>query len=181
MKINLKNTAKIEAALADVNGRATANTITTAGAVERICEAVESDMLARGATKKTLQGMVVRYIPAGPGAKAYKYCALTTEIRCARTAGGWFLLSCARAEMQPTEKAIRAISLPDAAKQQIVDHALRDTVASTAQAAAETTSRARKLMASLEFAGWYIEQNCENPKPDRALAVIAAALANARG
>tara|TARA_R110000803_G_scaffold3237_6_gene11049 strand:+ start:618 stop:1160 length:543 start_codon:yes stop_codon:yes gene_type:complete len=180
MKINLKNTDKLEAALANVNGRATANTVTTAGEVARICEAVESDMLARGATKKALHGMVVRYIPAGPGAKAYKYCAITTEIRCARTASGWFLLNCARAEMHPTEKAIRAISLPDAAKQQIVDHALRDTVARafTTQAAAETI---KKLVDALEFAGWYIEQNCENPKPDRALAVISAALASARG
>lgn len=99
MKVNLNNTEALAAALAAVNGRATAHTLASCQ-VSALADRIEKDLLGRGVPKKHLKGTRVTYTPAGPG-KSYARKArsvVSTRVELERGASGWFLTEAERVE-----------------------------------------------------------------------------------
>jgi len=99
IKITPANAARIQALLADANGRATSHTICSCAVVIAIADAAEERLSAL--PKKERVGASLTHTPAGPWASAYKYAAQTTCLRMERRASGWFLTSAERAEVYP--------------------------------------------------------------------------------
>lgn len=121
MRININNTDKIEAALAEVNGRAKSQTITNAYEVAFIAETAElklSDLpiaLRRGAT--------VAYRPEGP-CGSYKYQSTTTVIYLERGAKYWFLTGAAQSPLWPRQSELFNISISQHQANEIARRAL---------------------------------------------------------
>ena len=99
IKIDLKNTDTIEAALAEVNGRATSFTVTHYYEVARVMRRAEKGLDALPKAART--GATATFIPAGPSANSYKYAAKSTRLSMARRATGWYLTEVAEAHVYP--------------------------------------------------------------------------------
>lgn len=114
MKINITDTAKLQAALDAVNGKAKAFTL---GVVEVRQAAEEADyrLAASGVPKGERQGATVRYSPAGAESGAYKWTSRSTRVFLLRGASSWYLTGCHAVEVYPRQKEVLSISLtPDA-------------------------------------------------------------------
>lgn len=125
IKIDIKNRAAIEAALAAVNGRATSFTITSYLDVEGYANSAEKQLAASQLPKNERSGVTAVATPAGPSANAYKYAAKSTSIRIQRGATGWFLLGVSETSVYPRQS--ERLSLTITPKQ-------RDTIAAKAVA-----------------------------------------------
>ena len=99
IKITPANAARIQAMLAEANGRATSHTIRACSEVIAIADAAE-DMLS-ALPKAERAGATLVHTPAGPSAKSYKYAAATTRLFMERRSTSWFLTSAERAEVYP--------------------------------------------------------------------------------
>ena len=99
IKITADNAAKINAVLAEANGKATSHTIRSWVLVDSVADEAESRLSAL--PKADRKGATLTHTPAGPSASSYKYAAQTTRILIERRATGWFLISAARAEVYP--------------------------------------------------------------------------------
>lgn len=96
--IDPKNEAKIVAALAAVNGRASDHTYTTLGDIAAVARDAEAALLA--ILPKTLApGAVYTAVSGGPVPRAYKYRRNGTYVRLERGAAGWFLVNADRIEI----------------------------------------------------------------------------------
>jgi hypothetical protein len=93
--------SKVEAALAEVNGRATSHTVTSYGEVTDVIKRAEALLDKRGVAKSNRVGVTVRFTPAGPSAKAYKYAAKSTTITLRRRKGDWVLEGVEATEVYP--------------------------------------------------------------------------------
>ena len=118
MKINLKNKAKIEAALKAVNGKADAQTISCVEQLEEITERAERELIGRGVSKKERAGCGVEYVPPGPS-NAYKYSYVTTRVILTRGGKDWFLTECSRLEGWPGQREVFRLRVTDIALNQI--------------------------------------------------------------
>jgi len=118
MKINLKNKAKIEAALRAVNGNADAQTISCVAQLEEITERAERELIGRGVSKKERAGCGVEYVPRGPSS-GYKYSYVTTRVILTRGGKDWFLTECSRFEGWPGQREVFKLRVTDIALNQI--------------------------------------------------------------
>ena len=118
MKINLKNRAKVEAALKAANGRASAQALTRAEHINAIAERAERVLTARGVSKKERAGCGVEYVPPGPS-NAYKYSYVTTRVILIRGGKDWFLTECSRFEGWPGQREVFKLRVTDIALDQI--------------------------------------------------------------
>lgn len=128
MRININNTAKIDAALEAVNGRATSHTVTSASDVRRIAASAESRLAPIAKARR--RGASVAYRPSGPG-KAYArkgHHVITTRITLERGASGWFLTGCERCEMWSDSPELFAIRVTPDQRDEIVSAALEGFV-----------------------------------------------------
>ncbi|OWY10300.1 hypothetical protein DEM26_18610 [Thioclava sp. NG1] len=110
MRINITNTAKIEAEFASVNGKARAFTLTEAQALRAFAEDAEKQ-LGKVLPKSAWKGARVTCRPAGPSASSYSYGAKSTECILERGATGWFLVACTTAQVYPKASAKCSVAL----------------------------------------------------------------------
>lgn len=87
-----KNKAKIEAALEEVNGRATAHTYTSYAEIEQEASAAEK-RLGGLLLKKDFQGAICYAESGSAVAKSYKNTRIGTRIKIRRGSSAWFLES----------------------------------------------------------------------------------------
>lgn len=90
IKICEKNTAAIEAALAAVNGRATAHTFVQYREIERLAERAELETL-RYLSKGEAPGATFTAVSGSETAKSYTYRRTATSVELLRRAGDWYL------------------------------------------------------------------------------------------
>jgi len=128
MKINLTrtdaNVAAVNAALADVNGKASAFAITSWAQVMEVAQEAERRLEAAGLPKATRKGAVVAYRPAGPSAKAYKYAARSTRVTITRGSSDWYLTDVQAVSVYPRSVEQTATNISPEQRAIIIDHAL---------------------------------------------------------
>lgn len=115
------NIERIDEVLRQVNGRATAHTITSMTEVARIAMDAEAELLRRGASRTSLKGAVITHTPAGPG-KAYAKAGrrvITTSVTLERGPAHWGLIRVERDEIWADSPETCRICLPAAAMQKI--------------------------------------------------------------
>ena len=94
MKIRIvkTNAEQIVAALAEVNGKATAHTITNYATVEWYAEDAESRLAAVIAAPSRRAGARYSAVSGDDVANAYKYERQTTHLELLRTSAGWAIV-----------------------------------------------------------------------------------------
>ena len=92
MKIKLSDAAKVNAALAAVNGASSTHCYTGSWELVALAESAEKRLTALGIAKKYRSGAVVRATSGGSVPNAYKYSRNATDARLIRSSGGWFLV-----------------------------------------------------------------------------------------
>ena len=122
--INLKDDAKIRAALSRVNGRSTSFCITDACDVRALAARATTMLLDRGVLKRDLPGTILTVCPAGP-ARGTVYTANSTLITLRRGGTHWFLTSVKRCSVSPTERELFSLCVSPAAGASIVARAMR--------------------------------------------------------
>lgn len=100
MKINIKNTEKIQAALENVQKLATARTL-GAGQILSVVEHAERKMQSAGIAKSHLVGAVINITGGEISERSYKYKYGTTVATIRREVSGWFMVHCEREEHTP--------------------------------------------------------------------------------
>lgn len=110
MRINLKKTAMIEAALATVNGKAAAFVLQNAAELMEFAQEAEVK-LAAVLPKKAWAGAKELCRPAGPSAGAYRHQVKSTQCVLERGASGWFLSECASTEILPNTRSLCDVTL----------------------------------------------------------------------
>ena len=100
----LPNSEKIEAALAAVNGNATAHTITAAREVRALIARAEAMLDDAGLTSSFRKGAKLHASGSGPSAKSYKYKVKTTMLHFERGGTAWFLTGVETSEAYPRER-----------------------------------------------------------------------------
>lgn len=131
-KIEFKNIAAIAAALAAVNGTATAHTLVASDIIS-LANTAEATLEQRGVPKTHRTGAAYTYSPAGPGAARYKFAAISTFVKIIRRSGGWYLDTTQRVAVYPRQKEHRCLIITDTQQQAIISHALRGTITKAAQ------------------------------------------------
>lgn len=131
LKITTDNAAKIEAALAEVNGKATAFTVATYHAVAVYAEAIEKRLDASRLPKAERNGVTATIRPAGPTANAYKYAAKSTTVTLQRGAKDWYLTAVTDASVYPRERERVTIKISEAQRDAISRKALEDFTVTT--------------------------------------------------
>ena len=117
--------APVNAALTAVNGRASSFTITSGTEVRIHAREAEAVLERAGIPQAERIGTIADVVPAGPGAKAYKYAVASTRITLQRGAkGAWFLTGVVRCERYPTDKGGSIVTISEAARDSVVRHAL---------------------------------------------------------
>jgi hypothetical protein len=114
--------AAVEEALSEVNGKASAFTITTFCEVNDFCVELEEELQNRGITLKSLVGTVATLTSEGPSARAYKYTATGTRITVKRVTDGWRLIAVKRVDVYPKQPARRTVEVSAAAADDIRRH-----------------------------------------------------------
>lgn len=124
IKIVEKNREAIEAALAAVNGKACAFTITEFGQVQHIANNAETKLAYSGIAKARRRGAVAEFKPAGPVAKSYRFSSISTLIAIERRPSGWFLVGAKTAHVWPREATWMHIRITPEQRDEITRHAL---------------------------------------------------------
>ncbi len=92
IRITEQNRAAIVAALANVNGKATAHTFTTYQQIEQIAAAAEKQLIGLVGSQKAAVGARFEATSGDKVANAYKYARIGTRVKLERRATGWFLI-----------------------------------------------------------------------------------------
>lgn len=115
----------IEAALAQVNGRAQAHTISDAVTLRNAVAEAEKRLDAAGIPKTDRAGIRIEYRPAGPQARAYKYAAKTTWVLIERRSADWALIDIQSDEVSPTAPQLLNIHIDERRAELVRQHAMR--------------------------------------------------------
>ena len=110
--IKITDTAAITAALAEVNGKATAHTYTHAHQVAAIAEEAEAELEALSIPKKHRAGARYAAQSGSRLANAYKHGAITTGVTLTRNSTGWRVEKISQVTLYPGQspRPILAIS-----------------------------------------------------------------------
>ena len=98
IKINDKNTAALEAALINCNGKATAHTFRAAGEIIDCARKAEAQLESLSLRKGSRIGAIATSISGGRISNSYKYTRITTIAILERGSCSWFLVSLSTAE-----------------------------------------------------------------------------------
>jgi hypothetical protein len=93
IKISTQNTAALEAALKNVNGRATAHTFKWAFEIIGLAQQAEAKLHHLALKKDSRSGAIATSISGGRIANSYKYTRITTIVIMERGSAAWFLVS----------------------------------------------------------------------------------------
>ena len=108
IKIHEKNRAAIQAALSEVNGRATAHTA-TARDVLHLSEFAEAKLAS--VAKKRRVGATAKLVSGGAVANAYKYQRTVTQVSIERGARDWYITAATTRTAWPNESGRAAVQL----------------------------------------------------------------------
>jgi|SRR5699024_4121633 len=111
MKINITNTDKINATLAEVNGKSESHTFTDAYEIRSVAERAEKKLAIL--LKKSWKGARVQAESGEALPNAYKYSRRTTMITLERCASGWFMTDCKASENYNDEGRHNLILTPE--------------------------------------------------------------------
>lgn len=92
IKITAENSAAIEAALAAVNGCATAHTYTTFAQIEALAARAERELEDFGIAKTLRAGAAYDAASGGAAPKRYYPTRIVTLVQLLRKASGWYLV-----------------------------------------------------------------------------------------
>lgn len=111
MKINIADTDAVRAALAAVNGRATAHAYTLPSQIAAVVDYAEGTLARLAVPKAARKG--ARYMSQSSGnlPNAYKYAARGTVVTLARGASAWFLVDVAACDIWPGKAPIQRLTL----------------------------------------------------------------------
>lgn len=98
MKINLNNTAKIDATLAAVNGKSTAHTFTDSYELRQCADRAEKQLDTLKLPKSQRKGAKVHCRSGDKLPNAYKYNRHVTYVTMERGVADWFLTGARRSE-----------------------------------------------------------------------------------
>ena len=115
MKINIENRDKLEVALKEVQGRATARTID----VDRILGVLKYVEKRLGIGKAALKGTKVHFTGAEEFAKAYRFTPESTHFEAEHNGKTWFVTSIVRDTCPQRQDAID-VALSDTAKDAVL-------------------------------------------------------------
>jgi len=114
MRINLKDTDAVRAALAAVNGKAERHAYTLPSEIAAVADDAERQLARLDVPKAARKG--ARYVSQSSGnlPKAYKYKATGTVVTLERGASAWFLVDVAACDIWPGKAPIYRLTLtPD--------------------------------------------------------------------
>lgn len=115
MKLNVKNTTKISAAIDAVEGRAQVNTI-SAERLQNIATLAEKELAATGLPLAERKSARFEFRDAGPSAKAYSWRQGATHVMIERGSSSWFLISVTRDEIHPQQRGLADLFLTQTQK-----------------------------------------------------------------
>jgi hypothetical protein len=98
IKIDSKNTAALEAALENANGRSTAHTFKWAFEIIGLAQQAEAQLQSLGLAKGSRSGAIATANSGGKVPNAYKYTRITTIAILQRGSSAWFLVEIGTAE-----------------------------------------------------------------------------------
>jgi hypothetical protein len=126
IKITEKNSAAIVAALAAVNGKATAHAWTTFGDIDYLARVAEVKLLDLVGSQKAAVGASFRATSGSKVANSYKYSRSGTAVTLERRSTGWFLVHAAEQTLYPNTGGDRRLVLTQAQDAKAVE-VLRST------------------------------------------------------
>ena len=115
MKVNIEHKEKLEAALKEAQGRATARTID----VDRILSVLKYVEERLGIGKAALKGTKVHFTGAEKFAKAYRYTPESTHFEAVHSGKTWFVTSITRDTCPQRQDAIDVV-LSETAKDAVL-------------------------------------------------------------
>jgi len=92
IKISTQNTAALEAALANANGRSTAHTFKSAGDIIECARQAEAQLQSLSLAKGSRSGAIASAISGGSIPNSYKYTRITSIAILERGSAAWFLV-----------------------------------------------------------------------------------------
>ena len=98
IKIDSKNTAALEAALAKTNGRSTAHTFTRASDIIECARVAEEKLQSLSLNKGRCSGAIASASSGGRVSNAYKYLRITSTVQMVRGSSAWFLTALSASE-----------------------------------------------------------------------------------
>jgi len=98
IKINVQNTAALEAALAKANGRSTAHTFRSASDIIECARKAEEKLQSLSLAKCSRSGAIATANSGGRISNSYKYTRITTNAILERGSAAWFLIEIGTAE-----------------------------------------------------------------------------------
>ena len=126
VKITEKNSAAIVAALAAVNGKATAHSFTMFGDIDYLARVAEKQLLDLVGSQKAAVGAAFRATSGSKVANSYKYARSGTLVALERRSTGWFLVHAAEQTLYPNTGGARRLVLTQAQDAKAVE-VLRST------------------------------------------------------
>jgi hypothetical protein len=126
VKITDKNADAIVAALAAVNGKATAHAWTYFGEIDYLARVAEKQLLDLIGSQKAAVGAAFRATSGSKVANAYKYTRSGTAVTLERRSTGWFLVHAAEETLYPNTGGDRRLILTQAQDAKAVE-VLRST------------------------------------------------------
>jgi hypothetical protein len=124
IKITDKNADLIEAALANVNGKATSFAVTKYDEVANVAKQAEHRLSLL--PTKDRAGAVAGHIPAGPRARSYGYAAQSTRVSLSRGASAWYLVNVERVSIQPKRPAQLGVGISAEQQTRIMQRAVAE-------------------------------------------------------
>lgn len=123
--IKLSEKDKIDAILAQINGRASkfvANRLD----VERAAKKAEARLEAARLPQALRVGCRVDFVSGGPGAKAYEYAAAGTKVQLGRAREGWRLVDANRTSVYPRQRETLTITVSAKVAEEIKVRSVED-------------------------------------------------------
>lgn len=103
MKIRITDTLKVQAAISEVAGRATAF-IPSAIDLEVVAARAERTLDDKGLPLSMRLGAGLTHTPAGPDSPSYKESAVSIRTTMTRTSSGWWVTDIRRCRVFPTNR-----------------------------------------------------------------------------
>lgn len=128
IKLSPDNRDAVEAALREVNGRASAHAVTSMHVVTAIAERATALLDRRDVRIADRAGATVEYKPAGPSANRYKFSAASTRVTLRLAADGktWRLAAVAYDQVHPKSGELFAMRLTPERHARYLDARARD-------------------------------------------------------
>lgn len=120
IKVTADNATAIEAALAEVNGKATAHAYTTVQEIIEIAERGEKKLESLGVIKSARKGAGVWATSGGMVANSYKYSRTVTHVKLERRSADWWLVEVSTASLFPNQGGMFHTRLTEAQDQMAI-------------------------------------------------------------